>query len=126
MECITTSALTMLVNDKCDVAFHLERRIRWGDLISLYVFIICSNILIDIHFMSTREKFEIGTKITKDSLNISYLMFLDDSLVFCKATKRQQVTPSLFLITNVKCQVNGLTTIIKDSVFQRYQQRSKE
>lgn len=88
MECITTPLFKVIVNGKTSNQFQPERDIRQGDPPSPQIFIIFPYYLgRNIHFMSTHNKFAISTKLNEDYHNISYMMFADNYIIFCRETK---------------------------------------
>ena len=86
VECMKTVSYSILVNGEPYGMIHPTRRIRQGDPLSPFLFLLCTkglNGLIknakihgDIHSFSLCRK---GLKLT-------HLLFTDDSLLFCRAT----------------------------------------
>lgn len=82
MQCISTPSFTVKIGQ----TFRPERGIRQGDPISPYIFIIRAEYLKRyIHY--TLKNSDIGFKLNKDCPNNLYLKFIDDCIIFCKATK---------------------------------------
>lgn len=84
-----TTTFKIIANEKMGPTFNLERGIRQGDPVSLYIFIVCAEYLGHyINFMGKQAKFEIGIRLNKNALKIPYLVFVDDYINFCRATKK--------------------------------------
>lgn len=73
----------MLINGKTGKTVYPKRGNRQEDPIPLYVFKICAEYLGRYSFHVTQRNLIIGIKLKKDSPNKSYLMFVDDSFIFC-------------------------------------------
>lgn len=88
MEYITAITLHHACKCKTWRSLHLLRGIWQGDPIVFLYFYFCVEYLVRyIYFMSTLKSSGIRIKLTKDSSIISYLMFADDCLIFCRATE---------------------------------------
>lgn len=88
MKCIMSTSMSVLVNGIPGESFKPERGVRQGYPISLYIFIICVEYLgRNIHFMANVSKSGIGVRVAKNDFMIPYLMFTDDCMIFCRATK---------------------------------------
>ena len=93
-----------------------SRGLRQGDQLSLYLFLLCAE-----GFSSLLAKAEADTRvhgvaICKRTPSISYLLFADDSLLFCRATQDevQEVVDILQLYTKASSQLINLE---KSSIF---------
>lgn len=88
MECISTTSFSILINWIPGDPFRPGQGIRQGDPISPYIFIICAEYLGRyLFFKSNIPKSGIGIKVARKRLSIPCLMFADDVLIFCKASK---------------------------------------
>lgn len=63
------------------------RGLPQGDPLSPYLFILCAEGLSSPMLQANREGTLHGGKVCRRSLMISYLLFADDCLLFCRATR---------------------------------------
>lgn len=85
----TTTTIIMVVRRKLVYPFHPVRGIQQGDPVSPYIFLICAEYLGKyIHLLSTQKSSRITINVSKDSLIIFYLMFVDDFFIFCRQQNR--------------------------------------
>ena len=88
--CISTASFSLLINGSPTCFFKSSRGLRQGDPLSPYLFFLrieVFSILID---KATLEGFLSGYKISNisgDVVQISHLLFTNDTLVFCKASR---------------------------------------
>lgn len=86
-------------------SFFLKQGIRQGDSISPYIFTICVEYFGGcMHFMSTQKRSGICIKLAKDCQEIPFLMFADDCLIFCRASKK--AVRNTMYIFNHCCRVS--------------------
>lgn len=68
------------------------RGIRQGDLISLYLFLLCAECFTSLLTNAENEARIHGVSICKGAPKVSNLLFADDSLLFCRPTKNEVET----------------------------------
>lgn len=83
---ITTATFRVVMNGKTGSLIYPERGIRQCDTISPYILLFALITLDDTFILLRVKPIEIGIKLNKDYSNISYLMFTDYCLIFCRAT----------------------------------------
>ena len=86
MECNLTVTYSILINGAPTQAIHPSRGLRQGDLLLLYLFLLCSEGLYFLLHRATESKYFRGVSICKRGPQLTHLFFADDSLVFCKAS----------------------------------------
>ena len=84
MGCVTTPSFSILINGKAYSNIHPSRGIRQGDPLSPYLFLLYAEVA------SLLEKVELDGRIKDASIcrrapRISNSMFVDDSILFCRA-----------------------------------------
>lgn len=88
-----TSITSVATNMKCNgtrLEFYKPNwGIRQGDLISLYLFVICIDKLSHLISYSMEQAFWKTMKVGRNGSLISHLMFEDDILLFCQAKEVQ-------------------------------------
>ena len=90
---MTTATFSILINGSLAGFFRSSRGLHQGDPLSLYLFVLGMNILshlinkvVDGNFM-TGCKF--GIKGEEEDLVLSHLLYVDNTLLFCKANPNQ-------------------------------------
>ena len=87
MSCINLASYSILVNGVPKGDIRPSSGIRQGDLLSPYLFLICSEVLNCQLQQATRSEAIRGFSLYKKDPKISHLFFADDTLLFCRATK---------------------------------------
>ena len=89
IRCVTTVFYNILINGRSSVRFKPHWGIRQGDPLSPYLFIICANVFSNLISKAQLDNKIHGIKIAPGAPEISYLFFVDDSLIFCRANKSE-------------------------------------
>lgn len=87
MECISLVQYRVLLNGQPQGLITLQRGLSQDDLLSPYLFIMCTEALIENIKKAEREKKLTGIKVARTSPSIFHRLFADDSLLFCKAQR---------------------------------------
>lgn len=91
MATVRTVHYSVLINGSPFGSITPERGIRQGDPLSLYLFILCTDILRNlIRWKATSGELK-GVRIGNGVPAITHLQFADDSLFFCLANKRNYI-----------------------------------
>ena len=85
MQCITSVSYYFNVNGSARGSVKPGRGIRQGDPLSLYVFLLCSELLSGLCKIGHETGALKGIKIATGCPNINHLLFADDTMFFCKA-----------------------------------------
>lgn len=83
--CISTSAISLLLNGAPCKPFTPTRGLQQGDSLSLYIFIICMDALSRLFMQAESRKLIHGVKPARGGPSVSHLFFADDILLFLKA-----------------------------------------
>ncbi|XP_042958123.1 secreted RxLR effector protein 78-like [Carya illinoinensis] len=84
-ECITTATFSVLISGSPRGFFKAERGLRQGDLISPFLFILCTKVLSRLIARSEAMGTLKGLKVSRNCPPISHLLFADDLIIFGKA-----------------------------------------
>ncbi|KAJ9703718.1 hypothetical protein PVL29_005138 [Vitis rotundifolia] len=88
--CISTAKFSVMVNGTPAGFFSSSKGLREGDPLSPYLFIMGMEVLNVLISKAVEGGFIIGCRIWRDrgqAVNISHLLFADDTIVFCEAKK---------------------------------------
>ena len=102
MSCVTTPSFSILVNGKPYGMIQPSRGICQGDPISPYLFLLCAKGLTALLNKAESEERIKGVSICRGAPKITNLMFADDSLLFCQATRAEGETIANILQTYEK------------------------
>ena len=87
MGCVTSVSYSVLINGQPFGYITPERGIRQGDPISPFLFVLCTEALIHIIQKAEYNKKITGLQFNSSGPTVNHLLFVDDTLLFCKATK---------------------------------------
>ena len=85
MTCVRTTSYSVLLNDEPIGYIKPTRGIRQGDLLSLYLFLLCAEGLLALLRKAERDTLIHGVSIYRSGPWISHLLFANNSLLFCQA-----------------------------------------
>ncbi|KAK2651628.1 hypothetical protein Ddye_011484 [Dipteronia dyeriana] len=83
-DCVMSPTLSVLVNGSPTEQFGLERGLRQGDPLSLFLFNIVSEALKAILLKASEINLLKGVNFGSEGVNITHLQFVDDMIVFLK------------------------------------------
>ncbi len=89
IECISTVSYSILINGIPHGNFTPTRGIRQGDPLSPYLFILCAE---GLHYLLKKAQLAgsiSGVSLCRLGPEITHLYFVDDSLLFCRATREE-------------------------------------
>ncbi|XP_026458485.1 uncharacterized protein LOC113358999 [Papaver somniferum] len=89
LQCISTTSISILLNGSPCKTYKPTRSLRQGDPLSPYLFIICMEALSRYLIQAENNQLIHGFKVTKDAPSISHPLFVDDCLVFTKASHQE-------------------------------------
>ena len=92
MECVSFVEYTLLVNGCMTQSFTPSKRLRQGDPISPYLFLMCANVL-SIALLKVEQNKDLqGIKVGRNGCSFTHLLFSDDSLFFFKNDNKSLLT----------------------------------
>ena len=89
MECVSTVTYSLLINGEPIGNIKPSRGIRQGDPLSPYLFLLCTEGLHRMIKKATDDGDIQGVSICRNGPKPTHLFFVDDSLLFCRATTQE-------------------------------------
>ena len=99
MSCVTTSSFSILINGKPYGNVLLSRGLCQGDPLSPCLFLLCAKGFTSLLTKAENDARIHGVSICIGAPRVSNILFVDDSLLFCRATQNEVVTISEILQT---------------------------
>ena len=99
MSCVTTSSFYILINWKPYGNVLPSRGLHQGDPLSPYLFLLCAEGFTSLLTKAKNDARIHGVSICRGAPRVSNLLFVDDSLLFCRATHNEVETTSEILQT---------------------------
>nr|CAN74005.1 hypothetical protein VITISV_006236 [Vitis vinifera] len=99
--CISTASFSVLINGPPTGFFRSTRGLRQGDPLSPYLFVLGIEALSSLINKALREGFLTGCRIRGrggNGIQVSHLLFADDTLVFCEDSQEQMTFLSWLLL----------------------------
>lgn len=92
MQCVTLNFYSVLINGTPSGPITPSHRFRQGDSLSPYLFLLYTGGLVCLLKKSTLDRILEGVRVCRRAPHINHLLFTDNSLVFCKATRSSSIT----------------------------------
>ena len=89
MMCVNSVSYFVLVNGKPKGRIFPTRGLRQGDIISLYLFLLCAEGLSAMLRRVESGGIPRGISVCRQDPLVSHLLFVDDCIVFCNASKEE-------------------------------------
>ena len=99
--CITTVRFSVLINGSLAGFFSSSRGLRQGDLLSPLLFLLVMEVLSRLLRRTKEDDFLRGFQASpnaQEGLHISHLLFADDTILFCDASREQLLYIRMVLI----------------------------
>lgn len=88
MTCVTSVSYSYLINGAAQGKVNPSRGIRQGDPLSLYLFILCSEVLSGLLNKARLSGEVVGVKAAQGCPAINHLLFADDTMIFSRTDPR--------------------------------------
>ena len=116
MHCITTVTYSILINGVAYGSIIPTRGLRQGDPSSPYLFLLCTDGFLTLIDKAARNKMLNGVSMCRGCPMVMHLFFVDDSLLFCKAS-RQECQKFVKIINLYEAASGQKINVDKSSVF---------
>ena len=116
MTCVTTTSFSILLNGKPYGNVTPSKGIRQGEPLSPYIFLLCVEGFTSLFAKAKNDGKIHGASICRGAPKVSYLLFADDSLLFCRATQNEVEVVSEVLQTSANASGQCIN-LEKSSVF---------
>lgn len=125
MHSIRTVSFSILINGQPIDPFHPKRGLRQGDPLSPYLYIICVEVLYGMITKAQQDGLIQGVSIATNAPAISHLLYVDDSIVFCRAKPNEAKTVMDILnhyqeISGQKINLDKSEMIFSPNISQTY------
>lgn len=87
ISCISLVNYSLLINGQHGKTFVLLKGLRQGDPLSPYLFLMCVENLNSLIKNAERMREIQGQSVVRKGTSINHIMFVDDIILFCKASK---------------------------------------
>jgi len=105
MSCVTTISISILFNGGALDAFQPSRRLRQGDPLSPYLFILCMEVLRDLIEGKCRENLWNQINASQGGPTFSHVFFANDLMLLAKADRKNCV--SIKEVLDSFCEISG-------------------
>ncbi|XP_015954786.1 uncharacterized protein LOC107479150 [Arachis duranensis] len=82
-ECVTSASISILINGSPSKPFKMERGLRQGDPLSLFLFVLVVDVLNRMIGEAVRNGRISPLLVERDNIELSHLQFADDTILFC-------------------------------------------
>ncbi|XP_057760618.1 uncharacterized mitochondrial protein AtMg01250-like [Arachis stenosperma] len=82
-ECVSTASMLILINGSPTKPFKMEKGLRQGDLLSLFLFVLIVDVLHRMVGEAVRNRRILPLLVGKDNIELSHLQFAYDTILFC-------------------------------------------
>ena len=97
MRCINSVSYSILINGEAHGCITPTRGLRQGDPLSPYMFLLYIEGLTALIVEVERRRQISSISICRGSPTITHLLFVDDSVIYCKALKQESIELSAIL-----------------------------
>ncbi|XP_016192828.1 uncharacterized protein LOC107633742 [Arachis ipaensis] len=82
-ECVSTASMSVLINGAPSKPFKMERGLRQGDPLSLFLFVLVVDVLHRMVGEAIRNGRISPLLVGRDKIELSHLQFANDTILFC-------------------------------------------
>lgn len=98
MSCVSSVRYQVLINGEPFGRITPTRGLRQGDSLSPYLFVICTEVLVQLLKIAEHKQLISGLRVARRAPPVTHLLFADDSMLYCKGTDDEELNQVIHIL----------------------------